>query len=225
MTTHGPLNSLQLYCQEKIQATKLGKSLLVMLIFSITSWACTPPPLWAADKGDPCCEEHSKGTQPVKINSIAPDFILPSASGGTVKLSDFRGKKIVVVYFYPKDDTPICTKESCAFKDSYEVFKEAGAEVIGISSDSVESHKHFVEEHQLPFILLSDEGGKIRKLWGVPGSGHSIPGRVTYVIDYSGRVKDIFNAPHEDQKHVDEALKVVNEIKTQSSSLPSREVR
>ena len=169
-------------------------------------------------------------TTPVQEQQPAPDFTLPAVGSeeivknGKVRLADLKGHT-VVLYFYPKDDTPICTKESCAFKDSYEVFKEAGAEVIGISSDSVESHKHFVEEHQLPFILLSDEGGKIRKLWGVPGSGHSIPGRVTYVIDYSGRVKDIFNAPHEDQKHVDEALKVVNEIKTQSSSLPSREVR
>jgi thioredoxin-dependent peroxiredoxin len=116
----------------------------------------------------------------VDAGSKAPNFTLPSQSGEMVSLKDFLGKKPVVLFFYPKDDTPGCTKEACAFRDDYEEFEKLDAEVIGISSDSVESHRSFAEKHFLPFTLLSDEGGKVRRLYGVPSTFGLFPGRVTY---------------------------------------------
>jgi len=152
--------------------------------------------------------ETSKAT----LNHEAPDFDLPSESGQNVKLSDFKGKKPVVVYFYPKDETPICTAESCAFRDAYEDFKDKGAEVIGISSDSVDSHRKFAQNHKLPFILLSDEGGKVRSQWGVPSTAGFVPGRVSYVIDKKGIIRNIFNSQFQATKHVEEAKKVLAQI-------------
>jgi peroxiredoxin Q/BCP len=143
----------------------------------------------------------------IQIGDEAPDFTLPSQTGEEVKLSSYRGNKNVVLYFYPKDNTPGCTKEACAFRDSYEAFKEAGAEVIGISSDSQESHGQFVLQFALPFILVSDEGAKIRKSYGVPSSMGMVPGRVTYVIDKKGVVGYIFNSQTNIEGHVQESLK------------------
>ncbi|PPS44825.1 peroxiredoxin [Chroococcidiopsis sp. TS-821] len=151
----------------------------------------------------------------VKVGDIAPDFTLPSQSGTSVKLSDFRGKS-VVLFFYPKDDTPGCTKESCAFRDQYEVFQKAGAEVIGVSADSPESHQRFAAKYQLPFTLLSDTGNQVRKLYGVPATLGFLPGRVTYVIDRQGVVQHIFNSQFNFQGHVDEALKTLQQIGARS---------
>ena len=117
------------------------------------------------------------GEPGVKVGERAPDFQLPDRNGRQVSLGDFRGKKSVVLYFYPKDDTPGCTAESCEFRDRYEDFKEAGAEVIGISSDSEASHEKFADKHRLPFILLSDRGGAVRKKYGVPATLGLLPGR------------------------------------------------
>ncbi|WP_330204935.1 peroxiredoxin [Cyanobacterium sp. Dongsha4] len=148
----------------------------------------------------------------LKIGDRTPDFTLPSADGKNVSLSEFLGKKSVVIYFYPKDDTPGCTIESCTFRDSYEEFKEAGAEVIGISSDSPQSHQQFASKYQLPFILLSDSQGKVRKLFGVPNALFLLPGRVTYVIDKEGIVRHIFNSMMDFKAHVDEALKTIKSL-------------
>lgn len=145
----------------------------------------------------------------IKVGDKAPDFTLPDANGNNVSLSDFLGNKSVVVYFYPKDDTPGCTKESCAFRDSYEVFKEMGAEVIGISGDSTDSHQKFASKYQLPFILLSDSDNKVRKLFGVPATMFILPGRVTYVIDKEGIVRHIFDSQLDFNAHVEEALKTI----------------
>lgn len=142
----------------------------------------------------------------------APDFSLPDQDGKMVSLKSFRGQKAVVLYFYPKDNTAGCTAEACAFRDSYEVFKEAGAEVIGISSDSESSHSEFASHHQLPFILLSDSGGKVRKQFGVPTTLGLLPGRVTYVIDKEGIVRHMFNSQFLATKHVEEALKVLKKL-------------
>ena len=160
-----------------------------------------------------CCAP-SKSVSMLKVNEKAPDFTLRSQLDKPVKLSSFQGKSIVVVYFYPKDFTPICTKESKAFRDSYEAFKQAGAEVIGISGDSVESHKSFAEEHKLPFLLLSDTDDKVRKSWKIPNSIGTLPGRVTFVIDKKGIVRSVFNAPTEDKKHVTGALEVIENLKS-----------
>ena len=145
----------------------------------------------------------------VKIGDIAPDFSLESASGQRVSLSDFRGMKSVVLYFYPKDETTGCTREACGFRDSYEAFKRLGAEVLGVSSDSSESHRKFAEHHTLPFTLLSDPKKVVRKLYGVRSSIGIIPGRVTYIIDREGRVIHIFNSQTRPEEHVREALRIL----------------
>src|SRR5215210_9170289 len=98
----------------------------------------------------------------VTVGSVAPDFTLPSQSGEMVSLGDFLDRRPVVLFFYPKDNTLGCTKEVCAFRDSFEELGNLDAEVIGIRSDSVDSHKGFADKHRLPFTLLSDEGGKVR---------------------------------------------------------------
>ena len=139
---------------------------------------------------------------------MAPDFELPSSTGETVKLSDLRGNW-AVVYFYPADDTPGCTKEACSFRDSFEDFTDVGAAVVGISGDSVDSHKAFAAKHNLPFTLLSDEGGTTRDAWGVGKSLGLLPGRVTYVIDPQGVVRTKFSSQLRFAKHKDEALATI----------------
>ena len=146
----------------------------------------------------------------IKAGDRAPDFTLPNQAGSPIKLGDLLSKGPVVLYFYPKDDTPGCTAEACSFRDAYEDFKEAGAEVVGISSDSAGAHRAFADKHRLPFTLVSDEGGKVRKLYGVPGNMLGlVPGRVTYVIDAGGVVRHVFNSQLNPTKHVREALDVL----------------
>ena len=149
----------------------------------------------------------------VGVGDVAPDFILPSQSGEEVSLRDFIGRKrAIVLFFYPKDDTPGCTKEACSFRDGYEQFEELQAEVIGISSDSVRSHERFVEKHGLPFVLLSDERGEVRKLYGVPNTLGLFPGRVTYVIDEEGVVRHVFSSQLQAARHVEQALEALEAI-------------
>lgn len=144
----------------------------------------------------------------VTTGSLAPDFTLASTDGTDVTLSDLRGSW-VVVYFYPKDDTPGCTAESCAFRDSHEDFSDVGAVVLGVSSDSVESHQAFRAKHNLPFTLLSDPGGETRKAWGVARTLGVLPGRVTYVIDPEGVVRNVFSAQFRAAAHQAEALDTI----------------
>ena len=150
------------------------------------------------------------------VGDRAPAFTSKSQSGELVDLGDFIGKKEIVLYFYPKDNTPGCTAEAKAFRDHYEAFKEAGAEVIGVSSDSVDSHRDFSARCALPFTILSDEGGKVRKLYGVPSTLGLLPGRVTYIIDSGGRVRYIFNSQMNPAKHVEEAMKVLDQLKKET---------
>lgn len=154
----------------------------------------------------------AKDKECLPMNEKAPDFSLKNQDGKIVKLSDYKGKKNVVVYFYPKDNTPICTKESCSFRDAYEEFQKMGAEVIGVSGDSVESHKEFIADHKLPFILLSDEKGELRKAWGVPKTAMMMPGRVTFVIDKEGVCRHVFSSQLDSKKHVDEAKAVLEKL-------------
>lgn len=148
----------------------------------------------------------------VKVGDEAPNFMLSSNTGARVSLSDYLGKQAIVLYFYPKDDTPGCTAEACSFRDSYEVFREAGAEVIGISSDDEASHQKFSNRYKLPFILLSDRDGSVRKLYGVPRTYGLLPGRVTYIIDRAGIVRCIFSSQFTPEKHIVEALKALQNI-------------
>lgn len=148
----------------------------------------------------------------VQVGDVAPDFTLPSRSGEQVRLHDLLQERTVVLYFYPKDETPGCTAEACAFRDSYEAFREAGAEVVGVSSDPVASHDTFAVKHGLPFTLLSDVGGKVRKQYGVRPTLGILPGRVTYVIDRDGVVRHVFSSQTDVRRHVREALETLDEI-------------
>jgi peroxiredoxin Q/BCP len=150
------------------------------------------------------------GEPRVRAGDRAPDFTLADADGKPVKLSARRGKA-VVLYFYPKDDTPGCTLEACAFRDQYEDFVDAGADVIGVSSDSSDSHRAFAKRHRLPFTLLADRDGAVRERYGVPSTLGLLPGRVTFVIDAEGVVRHVFNSQLAATRHVAEALDALRE--------------
>jgi thioredoxin-dependent peroxiredoxin len=148
----------------------------------------------------------------IQVGDRAPEFALQAHAGQQVSLADFRGKKVVVLYFYPKDETAVCTKEACSFRDAYEDFVQAGAVVIGVSSDSVESHQAFASSHRLPFVLLTDANGSLRRAYGVPKTLGIMPGRVTYVIDKEGVIRRIFSSQFQADRHVAEALSVVRQL-------------
>jgi thioredoxin-dependent peroxiredoxin len=152
------------------------------------------------------------------IGDRAPDFTLPDQNGQPVHLADVLARGHVVLYFYPKDESAGCTAEACSFRDQYEVFREAGAEVIGVSGDSVESHQKFVQHHRLPFILLSDAGGEVRKLYSVQSTLGFLPGRVTFVIDRDGIVRYSFNSQMNPLRHVPEALAILKNLAGEQSA-------
>src|ERR671935_2359742 len=141
----------------------------------------------------------------VKEGTTAPAFKTTDQNGDTVSLKDLRGQK-VVLYFYPKDDTPGCTKEACSFRDQYQDFQDAGAEVIGVSSDAETSHDKFAAKYRLPFVLLADRSGAVRNQYGVPATLGLLPGRVTFVIDRQGIVRHVFNSQFQATRHVEEAI-------------------
>lgn len=154
-------------------------------------------------------ESHMASLQ---VGDRAPDFTLPTQTGAQVSLAGFQGQKAVVLFFYPKDGTAVCTREACSFRDAYEDFLQAGAVVIGVSSDSRESHQAFAGAQRLPFLLLADADGALRKAFGVPKILGLLPGRVTYVIDKEGVVRHIFSAQFSADRHVSEALAVVRQL-------------
>jgi peroxiredoxin Q/BCP len=147
----------------------------------------------------------------LKIGDKAPDFELVNQHGKTVKLSELCKQKMVVLFFYPKNETRGCTAEACAFRDQHQDFAEAGAEVIGISGDSMESHQSFAKNHNLNYQLLSDHNNKVRKLFGVPNTFIFIPGRVTFVIDKQMQIVHVFDSMRQFEQHVAEALKAIKE--------------
>lgn len=148
----------------------------------------------------------------IHVGDPAPDFRLPALRGGEVALSDFRGKKNVVLFFYPKDASPGCTVEACTFRDAYEDFVDAGAEVIGISSDSLEDHASFANKHRLPMQLLADIGGKVRAQYGVKSTLGLLPGRETFIIDKEGVVRHVFRSQLRFKNHVVESLAVLQSL-------------
>jgi peroxiredoxin Q/BCP len=154
----------------------------------------------------------------IKIGDKAPDFTLPSQMGDNVTLSEFFGKKNVVLYFYPKDESVGCTKEACSFRDSYQELTNLGAEVLGVSGQSVESHKSFATHHGLPFILLSDADNKVRQLYGVPSTLGLIPGRVTFIIDKKGIVRSVFSSQTQATRHVEEAKLTLRQLEKEQPS-------
>ena len=148
----------------------------------------------------------------LKVGDKIPNFTAIDANGDAFDSKDIVGKKPVVIYFYPKDNTPGCTTQACSFRDQYEDFKDLGAEVIGISSDTVALHLKFSKQYKLPFILLSDYDKKIRKLFGVPtGMFGLLPGRVTYVLDKKGIVQMIFDSMLAG-KHIPKALEAIKKL-------------
>lgn len=149
----------------------------------------------------------------IQVGDKAPEFSLQDQTGKTFSLKDVLGKKNLVIYFYPKDETPGCTAQACEFRDQYEDFVKEGAEVIGVSADSVKSHEGFAKNRKLPFVLLSDPDNAVRKLYGVPGSMFGMmPGRVTYVVDKAGVVRHVFNSQLQAKKHVSEALQTLRKL-------------
>jgi peroxiredoxin Q/BCP len=148
----------------------------------------------------------------VKIGDKVPDFTLPNQDGVNISLSDYENKNNVVLFFYPRDFSPGCTTQACTFRDRYEDFTDLGAVVIGVSGDSVESHKKFLDAYRFPFTLLSDRGGEARKLLGATKALGMLPGRFTFIIDKTGTVRHIFTSEIDMKKHVDEALRVLREI-------------
>ncbi len=148
----------------------------------------------------------------LKVGDKIPHFIAKDAYGNDFDSNNIIGQKPLVIYFYPKDNTPGCTTEACSFRDQDEDFKDLGADVIGISSDSVTSHQKFTEQYKLPFILLSDADKKIRKLFKVPsGLFGLVPGRVTYVADKTGTIIMVFDSMMAG-RHIPKALEAIKKL-------------
>ena len=148
----------------------------------------------------------------IREGDAAPDFELPDQTGRLVRLRDLLGTRAVVLYFYPKDGTPGCTLEARAFQESQDAFKDAGALVVGVSSDSIPSHRRFAEREGLSFPLLSDRGGAVRALYGVDKTLGVLPGRVTFVIDPTGVVRHVITSQIRIERHRREALGAVRQI-------------
>jgi peroxiredoxin Q/BCP len=151
------------------------------------------------------------------VGDRAPDFTLPSTGGRSVGLSSLLAKGPVVVFFYPKDDTPGCSVEACAFRDRYHEFEQAGASVVGISSDSIASHESFASKFRLPITLLSDADGSVRALFGVRPDLGFIPGRATFVIEPTGVVRSVLVSQLRLEAHAREALAVVRELRRETA--------
>jgi peroxiredoxin Q/BCP len=150
----------------------------------------------------------------IDIGNNIPEFILKDQNGKDFDIKKVIGEKNLVIYFYPKDDSPGCTKQACSFRNQYDIFNEMDAIIIGISGQSIESHKKFADKYRLTYPILSDEGNKVRKLFGVPTNLMGLlPGRVTYIADKKGKVIYIFNSQLKAEKHVDEAIKILKTLK------------
>ena len=148
----------------------------------------------------------------IRVGDHAPDFALDTADGHTVRLSDYRGKKSVVLFFYPKDETPGCTVEACTFRDSYQAFVDEGAEVIGVSADDGASHARFADRHHLPMLLLSDPTGQVRAQYGVRRALGIFPDRITFLIDRDGVVRHITSGRLSFRRHAHESLARLREL-------------
>jgi len=147
----------------------------------------------------------------LSVGDTMPSFVLKDQDGKLFDTRDYTGKKILVIYFYPKDESSVCTKEACTFRDSYSDFEKAGAMVIGINYGSVESHKSFQKNHQLPYTLLSDPDNKVLKLFGVK-SKFMITGRETFVVDLNGKIAFTFDAFTKGAAHSQKALEFVRQM-------------
>lgn len=148
----------------------------------------------------------------IAVGEKAPDLTLEDQKGEKVTLSRLWAQGPVVLYFYPKDETAGCTAQACSFRDSYHTFKDAGAEVVGVSSDDADSHARFADHHRLPFVLLADTRGDAKRAYGVKKTLGFIPGRITFVIDRDGVVRHVFDSQIRPTAHVGEALDIVKQL-------------
>lgn len=156
-------------------------------------------------------QDRKDKTEMLKVGDHIPDFTLPDQDGNPFHIASYIGQKNLVIYFYPKDDTPGCTKEACGFRDSFEDFTDLDAMVIGISGDSPESHRDFIAKYNLPFTLLSDTSGTVRKQFGVKGDFMGmIPGRVSFVVDKDGIIRFVFDSQTKALKHVEKAKQILS---------------
>ena len=147
----------------------------------------------------------------LKAGDPAPDFEGPTSDGSKLGLKDFLGKKNVVLYFYPKDDTPGCTKEACSFRDNLQPIRNMGAEIIGVSLDSIESHGKFASKYGLSFPLISDKDKRIANAYGVLKDTGTSTNRVTFIIDKTGKIAKVF--PKVDvTKHTEEVVSALKEL-------------
>lgn len=159
-----------------------------------------------------CVDTKKQGNIMLKVGDPAPDFAVPDQNGHVISLSTLKNKACLVLFFYPKDNTPGCTAQSCSFRDNYQGFKELGAQVVGVSSDSSASHQGFAATHNLPYPLLSDDKGKLRKLFGVKSTLGLLPGRATFVVDRKGIIRYALSSQFNIQRHIDESLEVMRTI-------------
>ncbi len=148
----------------------------------------------------------------MRVGDAIPDLMVTVETGERKALAALQGEQAMVLYFYPKNETPVCTKEACSFRDAYEDFVEAGAVVVGVSGDTAGSHRAFAQRHHLPFTLVADAGGALRKAFRVPRLMGFMDGRTTYVIDKNGVVRHVFTAHFVANEHVEEALSVVRKL-------------
>lgn len=147
----------------------------------------------------------------LKAGDPAPDFEGPTSDGSKLGLKNFLGKKNVVLYFYPKDDTPGCTKEACSFRDNLQPIRNMGAEIIGVSLDSIESHGKFASKYGLSFPLISDNEKRIANAYGVLKDTGTSTNRVTFIIDKTGKIAKVF--PKVDvTKHTEEVVSALKEL-------------
>jgi thioredoxin-dependent peroxiredoxin len=163
-------------------------------------------------------------TAAFRVGDETPDFVRTAADGQQIRLSDYRGRQAVVLYFYPRDNTKICTNQACEFRDRHDDFSAAGAAVIGVSANSLESHRQFAERYQLPFHLVSDADGSLRQLFRVPNRLLLIPQRTTFVIDKQGTIQLVYSALWQDRAHIRRALKTLEDLRCRQP-LPSAPLR
>ena len=149
----------------------------------------------------------------ISIGDTCPSFSLQNQDGKIINIQDYIGSKNLIIYFYPKDNTPGCTKEACSFRDAMQELNTLDCAVFGISADSVESHKKFANQFRLTFHLLSDEGNAVRKTFKVSANLFGlIPGRVTYIVNKEGKIVHIINNQMNPDKHIEETIKTITSL-------------
>ncbi len=156
----------------------------------------------------------------LRVGDVAPDFVRWTAGGERLQLSEFRGRQHVVLFFYPRDNTTICTAEACAFRDHHGAFSSAGAVVIGVSGNSSQAQRDFAQRHNLPFHLVSDADRSLRELYGVANRLRLIPRRATFVIDKLGFIQLAYTALFRGRAHVDHAMRVLAELRSRAERTP-----